>query len=59
MPPPWFTGRAGNWELLVGDGSTATDSPPGLPQATWPLSSPSFKIGVIITHLPHTGVVKI
>jgi len=54
-----FSDRAGNPELPVGDGSTATDSPPGPRQATCPLSSPSFKIGVIIVHLPHMGVVKI
>ena len=59
MPRPRFAGWAGNRELLVGDGGTATDSPPGLRQATRPLSSPSFKIGAIIMHLPHMGVVKI
>lgn len=57
--PPWFTDRAGNQELLVGDGDTTTDSPPGLRQATQPLSSLSFQIGVVIMHLPHIGVVKI
>lgn len=56
---PWFTNWAGNQKLLVGDGDTTTDSPPGLQQATQPLSSPSFQIGVVIMHLPHIGVVKI
>lgn len=55
----WLMDRPRKQELMPANGSTATDSLRGLRQTTYPLSFHSFKIGVIIIHLPHMGVVKV
>lgn len=49
--------RGPGWEPGAPDGGTATESPPGLRHGTHPLSSPSFKIAVLVC-LPHMDVVK-